>query len=164
MELHRTYFRLLADAAETGLFDCLSHPDLIKNETPADWRPELVMDDIQRALDRIAATGVAMELNTSGVKKRIPEMNPFPDMLVEMARREIPVVIGADAHNPERVGDGYERALDLLAESGFSHTSHFLNRGAARDRSSVGAAEFAGGWVGSEGDAVIAGVYASISA
>ena len=30
-EVQRTYFRLLADAAETGLFDCLAHPDLIKN-------------------------------------------------------------------------------------------------------------------------------------
>ena len=87
--VQRTYFELLADAAETGLFDSLAHPDLIKNMTAPFWDPDAIMDDIRRALDRIAATGVAMELNTSGANKIIPEMNPFPEMLVEIALREI---------------------------------------------------------------------------
>lgn len=128
LEVQRTYFRLLAVAAETGLFDSLAHPDLIKNETRRDWDPNLLMDDICRALDRIADTGVAMELNTSGANKKIPEMNPFPAMLMEMRAREIPVVIGADAHVPERVGDGYEIALELLKECGYEEVSYFLNR------------------------------------
>ena len=124
----RTYFQLLGDAAETRLFDCLAHPDLVKNETPHDWAPERVMDDICRALDRIAATGVAMELNTSGVNKAIREMNPFPAMLREMHQRQIPVVIGSDAHQPSRVGDGYFAALRLLESCGYEHISFFVNR------------------------------------
>ena len=36
------------------------------------------MDDIRHSLDRVAATGLAMELNTSGANKLIAEMNPFP--------------------------------------------------------------------------------------
>ncbi len=124
----RCYFRLLADAAETRLFDCLAHPDFVKNETPDDWQPELIMDDICLALDRISATGMAMELNTSGVSKSIPEMNPFPAMLVEMRRRNIPVVIGADAHQPERVGDGFFEALRLLETCGYERISFFVNR------------------------------------
>jgi histidinol-phosphatase (PHP family) len=128
VEFQQTYFRLLADAAETGLFDCLSHPDIVKNSVPAAWQPERIMDDICQALDRIAATGVAMELNTSGVNKEIPEMNPFPGMLVEMRKRAIPVVIGADAHQPERVGDGFHAALDLLEAAGYEQISFFINR------------------------------------
>ena len=127
-EVQRTYFRLLAKSAETGLFDSLAHPDLIKNFTSKAWMPEAIMDDIRAALDRIAATGVAMELNTSGVNKTISEMNPFPGMLVEMNQRGIPVTIGADAHDPGRVADGYETALELLAECGYSHVSLFLDR------------------------------------
>ncbi len=127
-EVQRTYFRLLADAAETGLFDSLAHPDLIKNFTAEDWEPARIMDDICRALDRIAATGVAMELNTSGVNKEIAQMNPFPEMLIEMQARGIPVVVGADAHQPGRVGDGFEIAFDLLADCGFSQLSYFLER------------------------------------
>lgn len=128
VELHRLYFELLATAAETRLFDSLAHPDLIKNETPHDWRPELIMDDIRRALDRIAAVGMAMELNTSGVNKSVSEMNPFPAMLREMRARDIPVVIGGDAHDPRRAGDGFLIALDLLEACGYEEASLFLER------------------------------------
>jgi histidinol-phosphatase (PHP family) len=128
IEVQRIYFRLLAQAAETGLFDSISHPDLIKNFTSKVWNPEMIMDDICSALDRIAATGVAMELNTSGVNKTISEMNPFPAMLAEMRARNIPVTLGSDAHQPERVADGYETAMTLLVEAGYTHVSLFLNR------------------------------------
>lgn len=127
-EVQRTYFGLLADAAETGLFDSLAHPDLIKNHTHLRWEPSEIMADICRALDRIAATGIAMELNTSGANKTIQQMNPFPEMLVEMRARQIPIVIGADAHVPTRVGDGYVFALDLLASCGYEEVCFFLNR------------------------------------
>ena len=70
-----------------------------------------------------------MELNTSGVNKTISEMNPFPAMLVEMNRRGIPVTIGADAHQSlGRLADGYESALELLVQCGYSHISLFLDR------------------------------------
>lgn len=127
LDYQRVYFRHLAEAAETGLFDTLSHPDLIKNET-APWKLEMVIDDVRAALDRIAATGCAMELNTSGLMKRIPEMNPGPVILREMAERGIPVVIGADAHVPERAGDRFAEALGMLREAGFSHVSGFRER------------------------------------
>jgi histidinol-phosphatase (PHP family) len=128
VEAQRTYFRLLADAAETGLFDSLSHPDLIKNFTARHWQPASVMDDLCRALDRIAATGVAMELNTSGANKAIAEMNPFPEMLIEMRTRKIPVTIGSDAHDPNRVGDRFELALELLVQCGYTHCCYFIDR------------------------------------
>jgi histidinol-phosphatase (PHP family) len=128
VEVQRTYFRLLAQSAETGLFDSLAHPDLIKNVTSKVWYPDAIMDDIRHALDRIAASGVAMELNTSGVNKTISEMNPFPNMLKEMGQRNIPVTLGADAHEPDRVADGYDQALHVLSECGFTHVSFFLER------------------------------------
>lgn len=128
LELQRTYFQLLAQAAETGLFDSLSHPDLIKNEVPDQWDPGAIMSDICKALDRIAATGIAMELNTSGLYKRVGQMNPFPEMLVEMRLREIPIVIGSDAHDPNRVGDRFHTALDLLEKCGYERVSYFVER------------------------------------
>lgn len=128
VDFQRTYFDHLAMSAECGLFDTLSHPDLIKNSNPREWKIERIWDDICRALDRIAATGTAMELNTSGVEKLVPEMNPGQKILIEMRERNIPVVIGADAHKPARVAAGYEAALDILQEVGYSHISMFLDR------------------------------------
>lgn len=122
------YYEHLAQSAETGLYDTLAHPDLIKNESPRDWDFKRMQPFIERALDRIAATGVAMELNTSGANKALSEMNPSPSQLRLMLERGIPVVIGADAHVPERVGDAYGAALSLLQETGYTEVSFFIDR------------------------------------
>lgn len=128
VEFQRTYFRHLAEAAETGLYDTLSHPDLVKNVSPAEWDLARIMPDIQRALDRIAKAGTAMELNTSGRNKTIPEFNPGLEILREMRVRNIPVVIGADAHHPQRAGDLFPEALETLRQAGYEEVSFFLNR------------------------------------
>jgi histidinol-phosphatase (PHP family) len=127
-EYQKIYFDHLAQAAETGLYDTLAHPDLVKNEAPAEWRLTRIEPFIQRALDRIAKTGVAMELNTSGRYKALPEMNPGPRILELIRVRGIPVVLGADAHRPERVGEGYDVALSQLESLGFEEVSYFLER------------------------------------
>jgi len=122
------YFQHLAESAETRLFDTLAHPDLVKNDSPRDWEFSRIESDIARALDRIARTGVAMELNTSGLLKSVPEMNPGPRMLGMIRERGIPVVLGADAHRPSRVADRYEEALQMLADLGVRAVSFFLGR------------------------------------
>jgi histidinol-phosphatase (PHP family) len=124
----QTYFEHLAQSAESGLFDTLAHPDLVKNEAPHEWLYARIEPHIKRALDRIAKTGVAMELNTSGMNKALPEMNPGPRTLALIRERGIPIVIGADAHRPARVADRYEQALRLLDELGFESVSYFLDR------------------------------------
>jgi histidinol-phosphatase (PHP family) len=128
LAFQRTYFEHLALAAETGLFDTLAHPDLVKNEFPQEWQVERLSDTLAASLDRIAAAGTAMELNTSGLQKKLPEMNPGRTILVEMQARSIPVVLGADAHAPDRVAADYVPALQLLQEIGFRHVNFFLNR------------------------------------
>lgn len=128
-EFFATYYDLLAQAAESGLFDTLSHPDLVKNSYTDHWQlDDDLMTVIRHSLDRIAKTSAAMELNTSGLNKRVREMNPAPAILQEMQQRGIPVVIGSDAHEPGRVAADFETALHLLADCGYTHTSVFLNR------------------------------------
>jgi histidinol-phosphatase (PHP family) len=122
------YFQQVAEAAETGLFDTMSHPDLIKNWFAQQWNPGQVMEEICECLDRVAATGVAMELNTSGMYKPVREMNPGVAILEQMRQRNIPVVVGADAHEPMRTGEGYRRAYTLLHSVGYRSVSQFLDR------------------------------------
>ena len=127
-DYQQVYYEHLALAAESGLFDTLSHPDLIKNECPVEWHFPRIQPFIAKALDRIAVSGVAMELNTSGLLKSIPEMNPGPAQLAMMFERGIPVVLGADAHRPDRVGDNFVTALNLLREIGYKEVNIFLDR------------------------------------
>lgn len=116
----KRYFLLLAKSAESGFFDTLGHPDLIKNEYPEIWKVEGLLEMICQTLDRIAVTGVAMEMNTSGWNKAIQEVNPGPIILKEMAKRKIPVVLGADAHRPTRVGDRFLEGLQILEAAGYT--------------------------------------------
>jgi len=124
----RTYFDQLAISAETGLYDCVAHPDLVKNYHPDSWCFAIIKNSVTTALDRIAKTGVAMELNTSGLNKSYSEMNPGNEMLRMMAERKIPIVLGSDAHKPVRVGEHFITALNNLAEAGFENVSYFKNR------------------------------------
>ncbi|MCY4064242.1 MAG: histidinol-phosphatase HisJ family protein [Chloroflexi bacterium] len=128
LEYEKSYFENLAKAAETGLYDCLSHPDIVKIAHPKQYDVADHLDTIRRVLDRIAAAGIAMELNTSGLNKSYPEMNPGMVMLTEMALREIPVVLGSDSHDAYRVGAGFDKALDNLRDAGYDRVSYFLIR------------------------------------
>jgi histidinol-phosphatase (PHP family) len=124
----KLYFEHLALTAELGLYDCLAHPDLVKNVTAEHWRVDRIIDHICRCLDRIAAAGTAMELNTSGYNKTIAEQNPARPILQAMAERHIPVVLGSDSHEPGRVGERFADGLRLLQQIGFTHVSHYLAR------------------------------------
>jgi histidinol-phosphatase (PHP family) len=62
------------------------------------------------------------------LQKKLPEMNPGQVILRGMRARGIPVVLGADAHAPERVAADYALGLRLLQAAGYSHVSLFLNR------------------------------------
>lgn len=124
----RTYFEHLARSAESGLYDSLAHPDLVKNYHPDSWCFAIVKNTVAAALDRIAATGVAMELNTSGLNKSYSEMNPGLEMLRMMSERKIPVVVGSDSHRSVRVGEHFVTALNNLTEAGYENVSYFLNR------------------------------------
>ena len=127
-DFRRSYWRNLAASAETGLFDCLAHPDLIKNYYPRSWDFAEWRDEVGEALDRIAKTGVAMELNTSGLHKAFPELNPGFEMLMMIRERGIPVVLGSDSHNPRRVGESFAMGLQRLQTAGFKKVSVFENR------------------------------------
>ena len=124
----RTYFEHLAQSAETGLYDCLAHPDLVKNYHPDSWCFAIIKNTVSTVLDRIAKTGVAMELNTSGLNKSYSEMNPGNEMLRMMAERKIPVVLGSDSHKPVRVGEHFITALNNLSDAGYEEISYFKKR------------------------------------
>lgn len=124
----RIYFEHLAQSAESGLYDCLAHPDLVKNYHPDSWCFAIIKKNVNSVLDRIAATGVAMELNTSGLNKSYAEMNPGNEMLRMMAERKIPVVLGSDSHKAVRVGEHFITALNNLREAGYEEVSYFKKR------------------------------------
>ncbi len=128
-EVWRRYFEALAECARSGLFDILAHPDLVKV-----WgrgRPLPERDPrhyYEPAVEAIAASGIAVELSTAGLRKPVGELYPSPDFARMCVEAGAPFALSSDAHLPEQVGFGYDRALDFLAELGVGEIAVFERR------------------------------------
>jgi histidinol-phosphatase (PHP family) len=123
------YFETLGEAARTGLFDILAHPDLVKVWGQGVPHPG---GDLRRfydaAMDGIAESDVAIEVSTAGLRKPVREIYPaapFLEMCLEAGR---PVALSSDAHLPEQLGYEYERAASFLGELRVSEIAVFEGR------------------------------------
>jgi histidinol-phosphatase (PHP family) len=134
-----TYFATLAEAARSGLFDILAHPDLVKVWGPERPQPE---GDLRRyyepAVEAIAESGIAVEISTAGLRKRVAEIYPAPAFLQMCAQAGASFALSSDAHRPEEVGADYERALELLDVAGVRELCVFERR--SRYTEPIGAA------------------------
>jgi histidinol-phosphatase (PHP family) len=120
------YWELYARMVDTGRFDIMGHPDLPKK---FGLRPEGDLRDYYEATIAAARRrGVAVEINTGGLRKPVAE--PYPDLVfLEMARAAgLDLVISSDAHAPEEVGFGFAEAIALARRAGFAHTVLFEKR------------------------------------
>jgi histidinol-phosphatase (PHP family) len=128
-EIWERYFQTLSEAARSGLFDILAHPDLVKvwgSERP---RPE---GDLRRyyepAIEAIAEAGIAVEVSTAGLRKRARELYPAEAFLQMCVEAGVPVALSSDAHIPDDVGADYDRALELLERVGIGELCVFERR------------------------------------
>ena len=131
-EIWREYFRTLGEAARSGLFDILAHPDLVKVWGSTDPSRPLPEGDLRHyyelALDGIAESGVAIEVSTAGLRKRAQEIYPAPAFLEMCLEAGASVALSSDAHRPEDVGANYDKALELLDSVGVSELCVFERR------------------------------------
>ena len=114
------YYRTVRRAAEHGRFDVLAHFDYIGM-----WgdRPgPAALRELEAALDALAASGGALELNTDRVSDPAGVMYPSPAILRAAHARGIPLVIDSDAHEPEHVGRLWDEAIALARETGYEET------------------------------------------
>lgn len=126
-EVWRRYFVALRGAARSGLFDVLPHPDLVKifGRRPS---PEAVALHHEETADAVEAAGVAVEVSTAGLRKRVGELYPDRDFLTACRSRGVPVTTASDAHVPQDVGRDFDRALGLLDEAGYETVTVFERR------------------------------------
>jgi len=123
------YFGLVGEAARSGLFDVLAHPDLVKMwgaERP--WPERDPRFHYEPAVEAIADAGIAVELSTAGLRKPVGEMYPSREMCEMCVDAGAAFAISSDAHAPEQVGYEYRRATDLLRELGVGEICVFEGR------------------------------------
>ena len=128
-KLWRRYFETLGEAARSGQFDILAHPDLVKVFGDRAPRPEGDLRRFyERAMDGIADSDVAIDVSTAGLRKPVGEIypaRPFLELCLEAGR---PVALSSDAHLPEQLGHEYERAVEWLSGLGVTELAVFDRR------------------------------------
>ena len=125
----KRYFETLAEAARTGLYDIMAHPDLVKVWGKARGLPG---GDLKRyyepAVEAFADVGVAVEVSTAGLRKPVGEIYPARGFLELVVEAGCPIALSSDAHVPEHIGHGYDEALELLEAVGISELCVFERR------------------------------------
>jgi histidinol-phosphatase (PHP family) len=123
METYRQYFDEVLKAVQTGGFDILAHFDLVKRfgVRYAPFRVESFREQIRAILEVMIERGIALELNTSGLRQPCAEMFPGRETL-ELYRSlgGRLVTIGSDSHRTEQLGFGLKEGLSLLQSLGFT--------------------------------------------
>jgi histidinol-phosphatase (PHP family) len=128
-KIWRTYFEWLGEAAASGLFDILAHPDLVKYWGRDRPRPDRDLRYFyEHAMEGIASSGVAIEVSTAGLRKPVGEIYPAPAFLEMVIDAGNPIALSSDAHTPEDVGRDYDQALALLDGLGIAELAVFERR------------------------------------
>ncbi|HEY8418770.1 MAG TPA: histidinol-phosphatase, partial [Limnochordales bacterium] len=122
---YEAYFAAFVDAAKSGLFDIMAHPDLIKKfghripDTTVLYR---------RAVDAASEAGVALEISTAGLRVPAQELYPAPAFLKLAAEAGLAFTLGSDAHDPADVGRDVAQAAHAARAAGGRYLVRFTRR------------------------------------
>lgn len=122
LAVYESYFDRVGEAAETGSFTILGHLDLVKKFGHRPAEPPLAA--IRRLVERVAAAGPAVEVNTAGLRKPVGEPYPGAELLASLARSGVPLTFGSDAHAPVEVGLDFAAAVAHARSAGYTEYAH----------------------------------------
>jgi histidinol-phosphatase (PHP family) len=109
------------------LFNIVGHFDVVKK-----FGHREDSGNSNETLERIAAKmskfGIAAEVNTSGLLKPVKEMYPSDEILKIFFNKNVPVTLGADAHEPDLVDYMLLEAVQKLKSIGYKKISGFEKR------------------------------------
>lgn len=141
-EIVAPYYNEVMAGVRAGVFDTIGHLDVVKRYlhpyvTAAQLaaRPDLLEPVLRTLVD----SGVALELNTSGLI--YPGAETYPTAATVQRFRELGgtrVVAGSDAHRQESLAQRFDLAREILLDAGFDALS--FRRGGDRVRVPIPAA------------------------
>ena len=114
---------------DTGGFDMIGHIDKIYMngskhpdfDLQADWYQKPFLN----LLDLVAEKGLIVEINCKNMTKK-GQTFPHITSYRELKKRNIPVTVNSDCHEPHLVNDGRQEAIALLKEAGYAATRELV--------------------------------------
>jgi histidinol-phosphatase (PHP family) len=118
------YFLLIQDMLKNHHFDILGHIDLMKKRNSGNvlfdekesWYKEQVLD----TLEVLSQTDVILEVNTGGISRAaIDTVYPSPWIIKEAFKKKIPLMLNADAHDPDHIDFYFRESAEIIKECGY---------------------------------------------
>ncbi|MFY3772332.1 histidinol-phosphatase [Providencia manganoxydans] len=142
-ELHRLaatsfldkYFSQLEALLESQLFDAVGHADTLLRAIPED----VFLHRFEPLIAPLVRSGIAYELNASGLRKSSLDPTtgkeitgrwsyPSRALLEKLLRKNVPLTIGSDTHDPRYAGAGIAELLAVLRPLGLQSISYYQQR------------------------------------
>ncbi len=124
-QIFEMYYIELLKAVESGGFDAVAHFDFPKRYLGKTQTPGIV-EEILRIMIK---NGIALELNTSSMRKGLEEPLPGAEILDKYANSGGRMITtGSDAHNLAEIGSKFNFLETLLDKNGIVAPGYFENR------------------------------------
>ena len=125
-DVYKEYFYLIEKMASSKLFDIVGHIDLIK---VFGHKPSKNIKDIAKnAIKAIKKSNMAIEINTSGLRKKVKELYPGDELLEMILNENIDITFSSDAHSLQDVGYQIKETIKKLKDLGVNESVIFKNR------------------------------------
>jgi len=125
-DIYKEYFYLIEKMAKSKLFNIVGHLDLIK---VFGYKPKTPIKDLAKnAIKAIKNSGMAVELNTAGIRKPVKELYPSAEILEMILEEGIDITFSSDAHTPDQVGFMLKETVKKAKEMGFDKAVYFEKR------------------------------------
>lgn len=132
-EAYREYFTsILGNLKAFNNFDVYGHLDYVVRygkTKDAEYSYEKYQDILDQILETLLEKEKGIEINTGAISYQLKDLNPCTGIIRRY--RELGgeiITIGSDAHDPDNIARGFDRAASLLTECGFKYYATFENR------------------------------------
>jgi histidinol-phosphatase (PHP family) len=131
-EAYGLFFEELERMTRVGGFDVLSHFDVVVRVGQPIYHgydPRRYEEAIRAVLKNCIEHGIALDLNTQGLRNRCQLLTPGVEILTwyrEMGGERI--TLGSDAHQPDVIGANFDAAIEAMQAAGLKYVTQFEKR------------------------------------
>jgi len=129
-EIYIEYYDSLQVMIKSPTFelDIVTHFDLPKKFDKRIEDKDKIMEKAVETLELVKKHDLTVEINTSGLRKKVKEQYPHIDIIKKIYELGIPILLGSDAHKPEDVAYEFKSITKMLKNIGFNQLAHFEKR------------------------------------
>lgn len=126
----RDYFRLAAEAAASGVFSIIGHPDLVKiyGFLSGDECREALYEGGRQLVEAARETGTCLEVSSAGLRRPVGEIYPGLELLRMAHAAGVRITTASDAHEPGECGLGLDQAVSWARRAGYEDVATFSER------------------------------------